>query len=419
MSDRLKFFRRLMSAFEGTSNPQRAVERGFYVNLPNNPIEEITGRVALRPSSVHLLFGGIGSGKTTQLLLTQQALNELEDIKAIYVDVSLVTDISDLQSGALIAIAGLELIKILDEYSIRASDIDDIKRRFEKVLDGNNETVTRYVLASPQSRLPAIGKPFTASGALTASDMQIQANHGFTTTEKRESRVSILQAFDKISRIIKEKTTEKIIFLFDSLDRLKDSKIFVDSALDDVTEIRKYEIGSILVGSIVIPYIERVSIAEIVGRFDFLPYLDVSENDEVLNFFTEIFKARDPQSFIAPDARELLIYKSGGVLRDLMSLCQTAIEEAYMDGSELITAQHANQAILAIERSKIIGLTDSSIEILSKVMTENSFSPRTSEDFELMLTGHILEYRYPRRRFVVHPILVPILEKMVVGVVNG
>ena len=413
MSDRLKFFRRLMSAFEGTSNPQRAVERGFYVNLPNNPIEEITGRVALRPSSVHLLFGGIGAGKTTQLLLAQQALNELEDIKAIYVDVSLFTDISNLQSSSLIAIAGIELIKILDEYNIRASNIDDIKRMFEKVLDGNNETVTRYILASPQSRFPAIG------GIPKASVRQVPANHGFTTTEKRESRVSILQAFDKISRIIKEKTTEKIIFLFDSLDRLKETKTFVESALDDVIEIRKYEIGSILVGSIVTPYTERVSIAEIAGKFDFLPYLDVLENAEVLHFFTEIFKARDPQSFIAPDARELLIFHSGGVLRDLMSLSQTAIEEAYMDGSDLITEGHANQAISAIERSKIIGLTDSSIEILSKVMTENSFSPRTSEDFELLLTGHILEYRYPRRRFVVHPILAPILEKMVTSVANG
>ena len=146
---------------------------------------------------------------------------------------------------------------------------------------------------------------------------------------------------------------------------------------------------------------------------------DVLENAEVLHFFTEIFKARDPERFIDPDARELLIFNSGGVLRDLMSLSQTAIEEAYMDGSDLVTEQHANQAILAIERSKIIGLTDSSIEILSKVMTENLFSPRTSEDFDLLLTGHILEYRYPRRRFVVHPILVPILEKMVAGVANG
>ena len=360
-----------------------------------------------------MLFGGIGSGKTTQLLLTQQALNELEDIKAIYVDVSLVTDISNLQSSSLIAIAGIELIKILGEHNIRASDIDNIRKMFEKVLDGNNETVTRYISASPHSRFPSI------TGIPILGGVQVPVNHGFTTTEKRESRVSILQAFDKINRITKEKITEKVIFLFDSLDRLKEPKIFVDSALDDVIEIRKYEIGSILVGSIVTPYTERVSIAEIVGKFDFLPYLDVLENSEVLHFFTEIFKARDPQSFIAPDARELLIFNSGGVLRDLMSLCQTAIEEAYMDGSDLVTEQHAKQAILAIERSKIIGLTDSSIEILSEVMTENSFSPRTAEDFDLLLTGHILEYRYPRRRFVVHPILVPILIKMVAGLANG
>ena len=410
MSDRLKFFRGLMSAFEGTSNPQRAVERGFYVNLPNNPIEEITGRVALRPSSVHLLFGGIGSGKTTQLLLTQQALNELEDIKAIYVDVSIVTDISDLQSSALISIAGLELIKILSEYNIWTHDLAKSKEIFEKILDGHNETITRYIYSSPHPAMRGLPIP---------SGIQVPVNQGFTTTENRESRVSILQAFDKVSKITKENTNAKIIFLFDSLDRLKEPKLFVNSALDDVIEIRKHEIGSILVGSIVTPYTERVSIAEIVGKFDFLPYLDVLENAEVLHFFTEIFKARDPQSFIAPDARELLIFNSGGVLRDLMSLCQTAIEEAYMDGSDLVTEQHAKQAILAIERSKIIGLTDSSIEILSKVMTENSFSPRTAEDFDLLLTGHILEYRYPRRRFVVHPILVPILKKIVAGVANG
>ena len=412
MSDRLKFFRRLMSAFEGTSNPQRAVERGFYVNLPNNPIAEITGRVALRPSSVHLLFGGIGSGKTTQLLLTQQALNELEDIKAIYVDVSLVTDISDLHPNTLIAIAGIELIKILDEYNVRASDIDDIKRMFQKLLDGNNETVTRYILTSPQSRFP------TMSG-MPVVGMQVPASNGFTTTEKRENRASILQAFDKISRITKERIIEKIIFIFDSLDRLKDPKIFIESALNDVVEMRKYEIGSILVGSIVTPYTERVSIAEIAVRFDLLPYLDVLEEDEAMDFFIEIFKLRDSQSFINSDARELLIFYSGGVLRDFMSLCQTAIEEAYMDGSEIITEQHAKQAILAIERSKVVGLNDSSIKILSKVMTDNSFSPRTSDDFELLLTGHILEYRYPRRRFVVHPILVPILESIPVSVANG
>ncbi|MFO0311266.1 MAG: hypothetical protein ACK53D_20730 [Pseudanabaena sp.] len=399
MSDRLKFFRRLMSAFEGTSNPQRAVERGFYVNLPNNPIGEITGRVALRPSSVHLLFGGIGSGKTTQLLLTQQALNELEDIKAIYVDVSLVTDISDLKSGALIAIAGLELINILGSSS--SSDLKNFKEIIKKAAYGYTEYIPIDMTAMSWSKPREVNYK------------------GLISTENRENRESISLAFSALSQAAISTTKKEIIFLFDGLDRLSKSKTFINSALDDVIEINKTGVGSILVGSIVIPYSERAYIAEITGYSYFLPYLDVLENVEAKQFFIEIFKVRDPENFIAQNARELLIFHSGGVLRDLMSLCQASIEEAYMDGSDLITAQHANQAILALARSKVIGLTDANINTLRKVMTEKSFSPRTSEDFDLLLTGHILEYRYPRQRFVVHPILVPLIESMAVSLTNG
>jgi hypothetical protein len=398
MSNRLKFFRRLMSAFEGTSNPQRAVERGFYVNLPNNPIEEITGRVALRPSSVHLLFGGIGSGKTTQLLLTQQALNDLEDIKAIYVDVSLVTDISDLQPGALITIAGLELINILGNST--NLDLENPKKIIKEAAYG----YTEYI--SPK----AIGLRF--------GEQKINRK-GLISTENRENRESISLAFSALSKAAVSITKKEIIFLFDGLDRLSKSQTFINSALDDVIEINKTGVGSILVGSTVIPYIERAYIAGITGYSYFLPYLDALENAKAQQFFTEIFKVRDPENFIAPDARELLIFDSGGVLRDLMSLCQASIEEAYMDGSDQITKQHSIQASEPMIRSKLIGLTDSSIDTLRKVMTEKSFSPRTAEDFELMLTGHILEYRYPRQRFVVHPILAPIIKNMVASVANG
>ncbi|NMF60307.1 hypothetical protein [Pseudanabaena yagii] len=396
MSDRLKLFRRLISAFEGTSNPQRAVERGFYVNLPDNPVGVITGKIALRPSSVHLLFGGIGSGKTTQLLLTQEALNELEDIKAIYVDISLFTDISELQSGALIAIAGLELIKILQGYN--TSELNDSKRIFERLLYGNSEIVTYH-----QQRLAQ------GIGAIE-SILKTGNSQSFTTTETRENRSSVLQAFIKTSTFVNEKLAKQVVFLFDSLDRLRESKTFVKPVLDDVIEINKHGLGAILVGSIVALYTERVNIAKNTENFYFLPYLDILEDDESRQFFSEIFNVRDPEKLINQEARELLISHSGGVLRDLMSLSQAAIEEAYMDGSDLIMEQHANQAIAAIERSKTIGLADLSIDILVSVMTEKSFSPRTSEDFELMLTGHILEYGYPRQRFAVHPILVPLIE---------
>ncbi len=391
MSDRLKFFRRLMSAFEGTSNPQRAVERGFYVNLPNNPVGVITGKIALRPSSVHLLFGGIGSGKTTQLLLTEQALNELEDIKAIYVDVSLFTDISELQSGTLIAITGLELIKTLQGYN--TSELNDSKRIFERLLHGNSEIVTHH-----QPRV-------TQGIGATVSMLNVGNSQSFTTTEKRENRSSVLQAFAKASAFVNEKLAKQVVFIFDSLDRLSEAKTFVKPILDDVIEINKYGFGSIIVGSIVTLYTERASIVKSTENFYFLPYLDVLQDDEAQKFFIDIFKVRDSENLINERARQMIIFNSGGVLRDLMSLTQAAIEEAYMDGSSLVMEQHAEQAIISMQRSKTIGLTDLNIDTLIKVANEKSFSPRTSEDFELMLTGHILEYEYPHQRFAVHPTL--------------
>lgn len=411
MSDRLKLFRRLMSAFEGTSNPQRALERGYYVNLPNNPVGEITRRIELRPSSVHLLLGGIGSGKTTQLLLTQNALNELEDIKAIYVDVSLATDISHLQSGALIAIAGLELIKILGD--IDEPELKSHKQIIERSAYGYSETKS----------FPSIAETIASMGLVPLNQRTKVVTHhkGLLAPKKLENRESIVQAFSTLNMATKQRTGKEIVFVFDGLDRLSNSQLFIDSALDDLMKIQNTGTGAILVGSIVTAYKERESIVGLLGYADFhyLPYLDIFESVEARQFFTDTLALRDPENFIDQDARISLMINSGGVLRDLMSLAQSAIEEAYVDGVEKITVQHANQAILSLARSKLMSLADTSINILHKVMTEEAFFPRTSEDLELLLTGHILEYRYPRLRFVVHPILVPIIEKMNLSVSNG
>ena len=411
MSDRLKFFRRLMSAFEGTSNPQRAVERGFYVNLPNNPVAVITAKIALRPSSAHLLFGGIGSGKTTQLLLTQQALNELEDIKAIYVDVSLVTDISDLKSGALIVIAGLELLKILGD--IEESKLKSCKKIIENAAYGYNEIKI----------LPSLSESLNASSAILraiSSSREIVTNHkGLLSTEKQENKDLVLRAFSALYKATQEKIGRKIIFLFDGLDRLSDSQVFIDATLNDIVEIKNAGGGSVLVGSVVTIYKKRENITSFDSSSYYLSYLDVFESVEVQDFFADVIKVRDVENLINPDVRQFLTFKSGGVLRDLMSLCQASIEEAYMDGSDKITEKHANQAALSLARSKIIGLTESNVNILRQVLTGENFFPRTSEDFELLLTGHILEYRHPRQRFVVHPILAPIIENMVASVANG
>ena len=40
----------------------------------------------------------------------------------------------------------------------------------------------------------------------------------------------------------------------------------------------------------------------------------------------------------------------------------------------------------------------------------NIFFPRTDEEIKLLATGRILEYRYPNRRYAVHPGIRPALQ---------
>ncbi len=83
MSNRLQFFRERMAAFEANADPQKAIVRGYYVNQPQKSLADtLANRVALRPASTHILAGGIGSGKTTQLLVAKDKINEIGDTYA-------------------------------------------------------------------------------------------------------------------------------------------------------------------------------------------------------------------------------------------------------------------------------------------------------------------------------------------------
>ena len=407
MSERLQRFRKLMAAFEGSSNPQHAIERGYYVDLPNNPMAGIARRVELRPSSVHLLLGGIGSGKTTQLLLAQEHLNQLEDFNAIYVDVSLHTDISELKQGSLVAIAGLEIIKLLDK-------INDLE------LDGDQEiikaktTIKKFAHGYREKR--EVDNPHYI-GNLHKTSL-LGDIHSPTRTEvfydqgllkKKEKKQSeLIKSFILLAKIVFQYRGE-ITFVFDGLDRLNDTNIFINRILNDVNSLSESGICLFIVGSILVAHIKEIE--NFANYLYYFSYLDTSENIEAQRFFMNILNLRDSDNSITSEAKEFLVIFSGGVLRDLMSLTQSAIEEAYVDGSDDVKLEHAEQAIASLSRSKFMGLTDANLETLQKVISQKTFIPRTPEELELLLTGHILEYsRHPRKYFAVHPVLVPLIQ---------
>jgi len=78
---------------------------------PNQPpiYEVFAGAAELNRGTQMALVGGIGSGKTTELLLTMDRLKRHDDAVNVFLDAAEFTDFSETNPGALLAAIGLRL----------------------------------------------------------------------------------------------------------------------------------------------------------------------------------------------------------------------------------------------------------------------------------------------------------------------
>ncbi len=396
MSNRLQLFRERMAAFEGAANPQHAVASGYYVNAPGKLFAEgISNRIALRPASSHLLIGGVGSGKTTQLLVACENLKKIGDIYSIYIDVSLYTDISKIVGGVLTAIAGLEISKLM-----RDSTNFEINAKINLI----------HQLAYGSSRKVRLEIPF--SSAFPGVQFEERKYPGIIPAKKNsDPQVKLINAVRQLAAFVKD-SYGHIVLLFDGLDRLDDSKIFPE-ILDDVKAISNADIGVVIVGPLTSLYGENsFSIESYLDYFYHQPCFDVENDPEAYKFFKQILQGRSQDNFIEEVVIDLLIKFSGGILRDLINLTQASIEETYMSGDERLGVTHVSTAIESFGKAQLLGLDDEELEIMRKTFEIENFKVRTSKDIKLLVTRRIIEYRYPKTRYVVHPTLIPIIEQI-------
>ena len=109
-----------MRRLDPTGDPAQAVASGFYVPPPNAVSQRIATRIELEPASSHLLVGGIGSGKTTELIAIERKLADVEDLFTVRIDVPSRHRLDKLKPGVLLALAAIEL-QLLRSATFRSS----------------------------------------------------------------------------------------------------------------------------------------------------------------------------------------------------------------------------------------------------------------------------------------------------------
>ncbi len=395
MSYRRERFRAYMARINGAADPATALAQGFYVAAASPIADRITARMDLQPTSTHLVVGGVGSGKTTQLLVTRDQLCEQHPgALVMLLDLSQHVDLSALRPGALLASVGL----MLSERAEPSETVKQFQTSFRRWAHG-------YWLDYHDLADEAIADSYDA-------DMEYRA--GVVTPPSSGLDDELATRRDQLQQFLTEAFPNRagIFVLIDSLDRMSDLGRFRSAVEQDVAALASIGVGLVVVGPLRALYgMER----ELTERFDYLyrqPTVDVNSSEPGARFLFDVLRKR-ADSDILPDAScEQLVTSSGGVVRDLLRLAHQAGDEAYLDGADTISPQHVARAADAFGRTLMLGLTPDEVDKLHQLHATGSFVRTSPEDLALVVTRRILDYQDARgtHYYAIHPTLVRLLQ---------
>jgi Cdc6-like AAA superfamily ATPase len=280
MKNRLELFRSQIAAFDGAADPMNAISRGYFIEEPHqSSTNALFKRISLRPQSKILLIGGIGSGKTTQLLKLQQLFQQDPDtgIYAHYIDITEYTKPNDLQVGILDAIVGLELIAFLEKKGFL---IDPSRKEYIREF-AYGRTVAEFFVDGPDF------EPDYYDDGYTYKEVP-----GVLSSHPRS-----LDSLDRLAQVLlsliedyQTNLKQKPYFLFDGLDRVDASKKITRMVSAD---LQNAGIGFAIVGASSLLYSSFLDTIDTIGSiFNHIEYraaFDVKQDEESHDFFERIF----------------------------------------------------------------------------------------------------------------------------------
>jgi hypothetical protein len=410
-SNRREKFRAYMRAFNPSAPALEVIKAGLILeDLHQSFHKSLAARADLEPGSQQLVIGGIGSGKTTELLLARQMLSS-EKVLALYIDITGETDLSELNSGALMASFGLRLATSMLKRNLAPSftkaEIDDLEGKHRTIRDfAYGKTEYHWVLDEPE--------PYEDAEYEEPEDYEEPTGHYIQSQVEGKLK----KLFPALKREIQEiqaplgtfieslKRLElEVVVIFDGLDRLIQPDKFWAVVEQDLRALRRLCVSVLVTGPISVLYGVGRSISD---YFDKVHHLAVIATDpEHLVPLHSLLQKRGSTALLDPDLASQICVASGGVLRDLISLARDAGEEAYIAEHDMIQNDNVERAIVQLGTAYRRGLGRAQVKALTELAAKGDFNPNSPVGVELLVTRRVLEYS--ATDFRVHPALVPLL----------
>lgn len=388
-TDLLQTYRDFMERMAIAAKPERTFDRGFYVPRIRFSMKEIATRLLLEPNSTHLLVGGIGSGKTTELIQGSALINRDKDSQAIYIDVSQEQQLDQLVPGVLLTLVGLRLADRIGP--VKSGPAAQAAQFVRAIARGSWDENPDVDYDDGLYFSPGIIKP---PGPVQPLVRQQTEHLRTLLTELR-------------------KTTPHFIVCFDSLDRIHDSKQLAEIILEDVVALKQLGIGVMLVGPLHILYGSERAIVQHFDQYSLLPDIDVMSDPLGPGFLLEVLRKRAPVQLLPDETCSSLVQMSGGILRDLLKLAKQAGQRAFMGDAPLITPAHVHAVAEMEGRKLLFGVTETSLTKLKALAKGERFVLATQEDLTLLETRRVIQYQSDdgQTRYVLHPVMQSLLDR--------
>jgi hypothetical protein len=359
------------------------------------PIHEVFADTAeLNRGTQMALVGGIGSGKTTELLLTMDRLRRHDDAVNVFLDAAEFTNFSETNPGAMLAAMGLRLFaRIGKRWGEQSEQVQSASAKLRKLALGTTE----WYQEPPDSgdgddfwvpvRVPGLMKP------------------RFPELKERVAEVKNLLGTVLLPFLEHD---SQITVIVDGLDRLIEPARFREFAEQDLRAVRGMQITMIVAAPLLLWYDKNRFLQD---YFDVVRHIPAAAIDpKESGFLKAILKRRGAEELMSAASINDICQFSGGVLRDLLELAQSAAHYAYRDAEDRIGKQHVRAAIRQLGNRYLAGVGTTRRRLIRRLLRDKEFSPDNPDSKDLLVSRQVLEYSGGGRDyFRVHPALVEVL----------
>jgi len=405
--DRRLVYRPFLERLNPIASPQRLLADGLIVAPDHDPRDmgepsihvAFANTAELTRGSQMALVGGIGSGKTTELLLTQKLLGRHSDAINIFMDLADYTDLSEISTGAILASAGLQLYSQLTTAGKELTkEATAAHTKLWELAYGRTEWVKPPKPWEHVEMLPNLTLPVEIPGLF-------RSRFPALGQKVREAKDLLLCIASPLLE-----SDAQVTLLIDGLDRLITPELFRQFAEEDLDALKGTKISVIIVAPLLLWYDKSRFLQD---YFDLVKHIPAAAADPQHSaFLRQILERRGALELMNRAEITTIAKYSGGVLRDLLTLARSSAEYAYRDAEDRIGRRHVSAAIKQLGNRYLVGLGNDQKGLLHRLTEDGEFPIENSTARELLVNRQVLEYfRGGFESFAVHPGLAKVLPK--------